>query len=84
MSDDQTKQPEEAPKAEENNQAAQSGDTSTESQPAQSEGPQKKKKINKLTLEEINKIIEELENKNQIQSNYYQHLQHRKDELQSA
>ena len=43
----------------------------------------KKKKINKLSLDEINYKIEEMENAAQIHSKYYRHLQDRKNELQS-
>ena len=45
--------------------------------------PAKKKKINKLSLEEINKKVEELQKLNQIKSKYHQHLLQRKNELQS-
>ena len=43
--------------------------------------PSKNKKINKLSLDEINKKIEELSTANHIQSRYYHHLLTRKSEL---
>jgi hypothetical protein len=43
----------------------------------------KKKKINRLALDEINKKIEALMQANQTKSRYYQHLLQRKNELQA-
>jgi len=43
---------------------------------------EKTKKINKLSLDELNKKIGELKDKNQIQSKYYGHLMKRKSELE--
>ena len=65
MSDDQTLKTEGAPEG-----AAQGEQT-----------PHKKKKINKLTSEEITKKIDALTQTNQVKSKYYQHLLHRKAEL---
>jgi hypothetical protein len=44
--------------------------------------PKKKKKMNKLPLDKINKMIEELAAANHIQSRYYKQLLNRRDELQ--
>lgn len=41
----------------------------------------KAKKINRLSLDEINKKIEALESGKQIQSKFYKHLSQRKAEL---
>ncbi len=41
----------------------------------------KKKKINKLSPEEINERIDNMEKNNLIQSKYYKHLLQRKNEL---
>jgi hypothetical protein len=43
----------------------------------------KKKKINRLSLDEINKKIDALDQANQIKSKYHQHLVQRKNELQA-
>ncbi|MBN2403324.1 MAG: hypothetical protein JXN64_13130 [Spirochaetes bacterium] len=43
---------------------------------------QKKKKINKLSLDDINKKLDILVQASQIKSKYYQHLVQRKNELQ--
>ncbi|MBN2038591.1 MAG: hypothetical protein JW864_01020 [Spirochaetes bacterium] len=64
--------PAEAPKAEASDQGA------------AAEAPGKKKKINKLTLDEISRQIDKLEKADQSQSRYYKHLQNRKDELQQT
>jgi hypothetical protein len=45
--------------------------------------PNKKKKINRLSLDEINKKIEALDQANQIKSKYHQHLVQRRNELQA-
>lgn len=51
---------------------------------AQSEQtPVKKKKINRLSLDEINKKIDALVQANQFKSKYHQHLVQRKNELQA-
>ena len=42
----------------------------------------KNKKINRLTVDELNAKIKELENANQTKSKYFKHLLHRKEELQ--
>lgn len=56
-----------------------------ESQASQSETTSKKnKKINKLSLEELNKKIEELEKAGQTKNVYYRHLLLRKQELQPS
>ncbi len=44
---------------------------------------QKKKKINRLTIEDLNSKIEELEKKNQTQALYYKHLVDRKKEIEA-
>ena len=47
-----------------------------------SENSEKKsKKVNRLTLEEINKKIEEYESSGQTNVKYYEHLLNRKKEL---
>ena len=55
-----------------------------EEETTQSETPSKKnKKINKLSIEELNAKIEELKKGNHTNSRYYKHLLIRKQELQS-
>ena len=50
----------------------------------QSEASSKKnKKINKLSIDELNQKIEEFEKANQKNSRYYKHLVIRRQELQS-
>lgn len=44
-------------------------------------GPKKKKKINQLNPNELNKLIEEYEKNGQTQSRFYKHLIYRKNEL---
>jgi len=44
----------------------------------------KKKKINRLSLKELNDKIEDLEKKGLSQSNYFKHLNERKKELTPA
>ncbi len=44
----------------------------------------KKKKINRLTVDELNKKIAEMEEKNLSHSTYYKHLIQRQKELQPA
>jgi len=44
---------------------------------------EKRKKINKLSLNEINKKIEDLEKVNQVQSKYYKQLVQMKNTFQS-
>lgn len=56
-----------------------------ETQASQSETTSKKnKKINRLSLEELDKKIEELEKADQTKTVYYRHLLLRKQELQSS
>ncbi len=57
-----------------------------EEKTAEAAAPQesKKKKINKLTLAELNKKIAEIEETNFTFSIYYKHLKQRQKELQPA
>jgi hypothetical protein len=56
-----------------------------EVQAAQSETTSKRnKKINRLSVEELEKKIEELEKTSQTKTVYYKHLLLRKQELQSS
>jgi hypothetical protein len=56
-----------------------------EVQTAQSDATSKRnKKINRLSVEELEKKIEELEKTNQTKTVYYKHLLLRKQELQSS
>ena len=56
---------------------AESGESPSETATA----GKKKKKINKLSPEEIKERIDELEKKNLTQSKYYKHLLQRRNEL---
>jgi hypothetical protein len=44
----------------------------------------KKKKINRLSLEDINRKIEELGKANHIRTKYYEHLVSRRNEMQPS
>lgn len=53
-----------------------------EGEAVQTPSESKKKKINKLTLDELNKKIKEMEEKKLSHSKYCKHLQERKNELE--
>lgn len=55
-----------------------------EAQAAQQESAAKKRaKVNRITLDELNKKIEEMEQAGQTKSRYYIHLTRRRQEMQS-
>ena len=48
--------------------------------PAEAAAPAKKKKVNRLTVAELDKKISVLEEANQVKSKYYRHLLSRRNE----
>lgn len=51
--------------------------------PAEEQAPEKPKKVNAMSKEQISKKIKELEEKNETGSKFYQHLTNRKAELEA-
>jgi len=56
----------------------------SEEAPESAPAPEKKKKINRLTPEELNKKIKMIEESGQVKSRYYKHLVQRKNEMEKA
>ncbi len=65
-------------------------ETAAEEKPAGEEAPvsapepEKKKKINRLTMEELNKKIKKMEDADQMKSRYYKDLIRRKNEMEKT